>query len=316
MVEVPVPKEKWSGKVGTVVLGASTADSKERKVLSIGGETGMPFLSYEGLGNRQLIAGEVVDDTSELIEVAVRPFGDAVNDPAAWARKWVEEFGADLVCLRLRSTNPEGKDASPEDAAQTVLKVLAAVDVPLIVYGCGHEEKDARTMEAVSNACAKVRLLLGQAEENAYKTISAAAMSNHHALIAFSNLDINLAKQMNILLSDFGVKAENIVMDPLMAGLGMGLEYSYSVNERIRMAALMGDRMLQVPMLCDVTSAWEAREASEENAAWGDVVERGKWWEAATGLAALVSGADLLIVRSPLAAMVLQDAISDLRGGK
>ncbi len=314
MVEVPVPKEKWSGKVGTVALGASAESGRASR--SIGGETGMPFLSYEGLGERQLIAGEVIDDTSELIELAVRPFGDSVNDPAAWARKWVDEFHADLVCLRLRSTNPEGKDTTPEDAAQTVLSVLAAVNVPVIVYGCGQEEKDARTMEAVSNACANVRLLLGQGEETAYKTISAAAMSHNHALIAFSNLDINLAKQMNILLSDFGVKVENIVMDPLMAGLGMGLEYSYSVNERIRMAALMGDRMLQVPMLCDVTTAWEAREATEENAVWGDEVERGKWWEATTGLAALMSGADLLIVRSPLAATVLQDAITDLRGGR
>ena len=315
MVEVPVPKEKWSGKIGAVTLGPSS-EGAGRAAMPVGGETGMPFLSYEGLGHRQLIVGEVLDDTSDAIELAVRPFGAAINDPAEWAKKWVEEYKADLVCLRLRSTNPEGKDASPEEAVRTVKRVLEAVKVPVMVYGCGHEEKDARTMEAVSNACASERLVLGHAEETAYKTISAAAMSNHHALVAYSNLDINLAKQMNILLSDFGVKLDNVLMDPLMAGLGMGLEYSYSVNERIRLAALMGDRMLQVPMLCDVTSAWEARESMEENALWGDEVERGKWWEATTGLAALMSGADLLIVRSPLAAMVLQEAIDGLRGGK
>jgi len=276
----------------------------------------MPFLSYEGLGKRQLLAGEVIDDPSLVTELAVRAFGEAVNDPAEWARRWVEEFRADLICLKLRSTNPEAMDASPEDAAGTVIKVLKAVSVPVIVYGCGQEEKDARTMEAVSNACAKERLLLGQAEEAAYKTISAAAMANHHAVVAFSNLDINLAKQMNILLSDFGVKMDDIVMDPLMAGLGMGLEYSYSVNERIRIAALMGDRMLQAPMLCDITSSWEAREATEENMQWGEAEERGTWWEATTGLAALMSGADLLIVRSPRSLTMLREAIDGLRGGQ
>ncbi|WP_019176238.1 acetyl-CoA decarbonylase/synthase complex subunit delta [Methanomassiliicoccus luminyensis] len=316
MVEVPVPKEKWSGKVGVETLGASSSEGGSRSPLTIGGEAGMPFLSYEGLGHRQLIAGEVVDTADGLIDLAVKPFGGAIGDPAAWAKKWVEEFHADIVCLKLQSTNPEGKNASPEEAAETVKKVLSAVSVPVIVYGCGSEEKDAKTMEAVSNAAPKERLLLGNAEENAYKSISAAAMANRHGIVAFSNLDINLAKQMNILLTDFGVKLDNVVMDPLMAGLGMGLEYSYSVNERIRIAALMGDRMLQMPMLCDITSSWEAREATEEDAKWGDAEERGTWWEATTGLAALVSGADILVVRSPKAAAILQDAITDLRGGK
>jgi acetyl-CoA decarbonylase/synthase, CODH/ACS complex subunit delta len=274
----------------------------------------MPFLSYEGLGRRQLVAGEVLDSVEGIPEHAIAAFGAAVNDPAMWARKWVEEFGADLICLKLVATNPEGKNLSAEEAAMTVKKVLEAVTVPLIVYGCGHEEKDARTMEQVSNAGAKERLALGQAEENAYKSLSAAVMANGHAIISFSNLDINLAKQINILLADFGVKVENVLVDPLMAALGMGLEYSYSVNERIRLAALMGDRMLQTPMVCDTTASWEAREATDDEPSWGSVAERGAWWEATTGLAALVSGADLLIVRSPQAALILKDAITDLRG--
>jgi acetyl-CoA decarbonylase/synthase complex subunit delta len=316
MVEVPIPREKWSGKIGSVRLGSAPSDGGSRQAVEVGGAAGMPFLSYEGLSKRQLLAGEIVDDPSLLTEMAVRSFGDAVRDPAEWAKKWVEEFHADLVCLKLRGTNPEGLNTSPEDAARTVMSVLKAVSVPVIVYGCGQEEKDARTMEAVSNACAGERLLLGQAEETSYKTISAATMANRHALVAFSNLDINLAKQMNILLADFGVKLDNVVMDPLMAGLGMGLEYSYSVNERIRIAALMGDRMLQAPMLCDITSSWEAREATEENMQWGEAEERGTWWEATTGLAALMSGADLLIVRSPRSMVVLREAIDGLRGGQ
>jgi acetyl-CoA decarbonylase/synthase complex subunit delta len=171
-------------------------------------------------------------------------------------------------------------------------------------------------MEAVSSIGAKERLLLAQAEETAYKSVSKAAMTSNHSIVAFSNLDINLAKQMNILLTDFGVKKEDIVMDPLQASLGTGLEYSYSVNERIRLAALTGDSMLQVPMVCDITTAWKTREATEENEMYGNVEERAVWWEATTGLAALISGAAMLVVRSPEAARILNDALDDLMGGR
>lgn len=314
MVEVPIPKEKWSGKIGTVAVGGTPAEGGSRSSqLMLGGESGMPFLSYEGLGHRQRLAGEVLDSTDGVPELSVAPFGEVASDPVAWAQRW-KELGADMICLKLRSLDPEGRNASVEDAVATVKDVLKAVDLPLIVYGGGNQEKDAQAMEAVSNACAGERVLLAHAEENAYKSIAAAATANGHGLIAYSNLDVNLAKQMNILLADFGTKLDNVVMDPLMAALGMGLEYSYSVNERIRLAALMGDRMLRTPMCCDLTSAWEAREATEENAAWGDPAERGAWWEATTGLAALVSGADLLIVRHPRSLEILKDAITELRG--
>jgi acetyl-CoA decarbonylase/synthase complex subunit delta len=318
MVEVPIPKEKWTGKIGTTVLGATPQEGGSRgKKILIGGRTGMPFLTYEGsILNRPVIAGEVLDTVKDYPELAKKSFGDAIRDPAEWARVWVERYDADMICLKLLSTNPEEENTSSEEAASVVKRVLDAVKVPIIVYGCGHEEKDAKTIEVVSNVGAKERLLLAQAEESAYKSISAASMANNHAIVAFSNLDINLAKQINILLTDFGVKKENIVMDPLQASLGTGLEYSYSVNERIRLAALMGDAMLQVPMVCDITTAWKTREATEENEKYGNVEERAAWWEATTGLAALVSGADMLVVRSPKAARILTGALDDLLGGR
>ncbi len=288
-----------------------------KRVWCWGGEQGLPFLSFEAsTPHRPLIAGEVFDTLENFPDLAKRQLDEDVQDPAKWARRWVEDFDADLICLKLHSTNPEGENKTAEEAASTIGRVLEEVKVPLIVYGCGHEEKDAKTMEKVSNLASQERLVLAPAEENAYKTISAAAMANHHAIIAFSNLDINLAKQINILLTDFGVKLDDILMDPLMAGLGMGLEYSYSVNERIRLAALTGDRMLQVPMVCDTNSAWEAREATDETLDFGSPLERATWWEVATGLAALNSGADLLIVRGPQAAMILKRAIDDLVGSE
>lgn len=317
MVEVPIPKEKWTGKIGVLELGASAekGGSRGKKVL-VGGSNGMPFLSYEGISpNRQVIAGEVMDTTDELPKAVKEFFGDAVNDPAQWAKAWVEKYHTEIICLKLLSTNPEEANVSSEAAAETVKNVLAAVDVPLIVYGCGQEEKDAKTLEAVSNIAPKERLLLGYAEEGHYKSISAASMANDHPLIAFSNLDINLAKQITILLTDFGVKKENVAMDPLMAGLGMGLDYSYSVNERIRLAALMGDSMLQQPMLCDSTASWKSPEATDQIIGYGDAKERGVWWEATTAIAALVSGADILIMRHPRAAEIVREALADLRGG-
>ena len=297
MPEVPIPKEKWSGKITEVPLSSD---------ISVGGERGMPFLSYEGLGRRQLVAGEVIDDP-EIADFCK-------ENPVDQAKAWINECGVDLICLKLLSTDPERKNTSPEDAAKTAKEVIDAVDVPVIVYGCGNEEKDPKVLEAVSNLCSSERLIIGQANENTYKSISAAATANGHGIVAFSNLDINLAKQMNILLNDFGVKLDNVIMDPLMAGLGMGLEYSYSVNERIRIAALMNDRMLQPAMICDSTGALDAREATDDNPLWGDADERGMWWEVATALAALMSGADIVIVRNKNSAKIVYDAIRDLRG--
>lgn len=317
MVEVPIPKEKWSGKIGEVTLGAMAEKGGTRSItLRTGGESGMPFLSYEGaMPNRPLIAGEVLDSVSELPAPVRSEFGEAVNDPVEWARAWVDKFGADIICIKLVSTSPDEANRSPQEAAETVKRVLEAVKVPIIVYGCGNEERDARTFELVSNIASKERLLIGHAEDTAYKSIAAATMANHHAIISFSNLDINLAKQINILLTDFGVKKDAIIMDPLMASLGMGLEYSYSVMERIRLAALMGDGMLQVPLICDTSASWKAKEAAEDVPGPDGIAERATWWEATTALAALIAGADILIMRSPRASAIAKRAMADLTGG-
>ncbi|MDD1769705.1 MAG: acetyl-CoA decarbonylase/synthase complex subunit delta [Methanomassiliicoccales archaeon] len=318
MVEVPVPKERWSGKIGAVTLGATKEQGGSRsRSLVVGGETGMPFLSYEGaIPNRPLIAGEVIDRTDDLQPQVEEELGDVAKDPAAWAKKWAEEWGADLVCIKLHSVNPEEENRSPEEAASTVRSVLEVVDVPLIVYGCGREDKDAKVMEAVSNLASKEKLLLGHADEAAYKSISAAAMANDQSVLSFSNLDVNLAKQINILLTDFGVRKERIITDPLMASLGMGLEYTYSVMERIRIAALMGDSMLQVPLLCDTSPAWKAKEANEEVLGHDGLKERAVWWEATTGIAAIMAGADIVVMRSPSAAKIVREAIDELMGGR
>ncbi len=270
----------------------------------------MPFLSFEkGTTNRPMVAGEVLDTLTDYPEMAARQFDGRIDTPEAWAQAWVG-IGADAICLRLISTDPDGDARPPEDAADMVTRVLKAVDVPIIVYGSGNPGSDAKVIEAISATAGRV--VLGHAEEETYRTVAATSMAGGNPLIAFSNLDINLAKQMNILLTDFGMDLGTVIMDPLMAALGMGLEYSYSVNERIRLAALSGDRMLQVPMLCDAVPAWQVREASEEGPGLGDPSERVAWWEATTALAALLSGADVVIIRGARAAGIVIDAIEDL----
>jgi acetyl-CoA decarbonylase/synthase complex subunit delta len=314
MVEVPVPKEKWTGSIGEMELGNPPERGGSRRPLSLGGNKGLPFLSFEdGVRRKVALAGRVSDSLEDVPQPVREAFGKDVNDPVSWAKAWAA-LGADLICLHLTSTNPEESGASPESAAETVMAVLKAVELPLIVYGSGHEEKDAKVLERVGERAKGERLLLGHAEEGSYKSIAAAAMANGHAVVGFSNLDINLAKQIVILLSDFGVGRKDSVIDPLMAALGMGLEYSYSVNERIRISGLSGDSMLQVPMICDCTSAWKAREATDDVPHAGDTLERGIWWEGTTALAALLSGADILVLSHPETMGLVRSAIKGSGG--
>jgi len=306
MAKIPATNEKWSGEIGKISLGKND--------LTVGGDKTLPFLEADGSSWGDFpLAGEVLDDVSAYPEIARRLFGNDVQHPVKWAQKW-KSLGADMICLRLLSTDPEGQNRSAQKAATLVKEIYRATGLPLIVYGCGNPEKDAVVLTAVAEVMKDTRLILAQVEEDSYKTVSAAAIAHGHALLAFSNLDINLAKQMNILLSDFGVDRKDIVMDPLMAPLGMGLDYSYSVNERIRLAALNGDRMLQCPIICDASAAWQVGDATNEDPALGDVLERACSWEYITAVSALMSGANIIIVRSPRAAAMLKEYVAELKG--
>lgn len=316
---VDIPKEKWSGKIGELVIGATSAEGGTRsKKIVVGGSTTLPYLYFEGEHpHPPVLAMEVLDVVPEDYPDQVKnAIGDAINSPGTWAKKCVDEFGTEIICLKLVGTNPEEQDRSAEEAGKTVREVLDAVSVPLIIYGSGNEEKDAKVMEVCSNEAKGERCLLGLAEEAAFKSLAVAAMANGHGIVAFSNLDINLAKQMNILLTDFGVKLEDIIMDPLIAGLGYGLEYSYSVMERIRIAAFMGDKILQVPMIADTSIAWKAREATIDNPDWGDPIKRGPTWEAMTAVGALMAGADMLIFRHPETIKIVRETLKELENAK
>jgi acetyl-CoA decarbonylase/synthase complex subunit delta len=311
-VAFDIPKVTYTGKIKAVKLG------KGPKAVTIGGETAYPFHLFEGeMPNPPRIAMEVYDTPpEEWPEAALEPFKEVVNDPAAWAKKCVEKYGAEMIALQLVSTDPNGLNRSGDEAAQTAKKVAGAVDVPVIVWGSGNVEKDADVLRKVAETCDGMNLVIGPVAEGNYKQVGAGVIGYKHTAIASSPIDINLAKQLNILMGNLGVPDEQIVVDPTTGGLGYGIEYTYSVMERDRMAALtQQDERLQFPILCNMAKeVWKTKEAKtkmEDAPTLGDTKRRGILLEAVTAVMLLLAGADVLIMRHPEAIKLVREMISD-----
>ena len=320
MTDVEIPKETWPGAVREVTLGAGPAEGGTRtSTVTVGGETTLPFLAFEAVNpHRPALAIEVNDiDPREWSPALADAWSGVAGDPAAWAAKAVEA-GADLIALRLRGAHPEFGDASPDQCVATTRAVLDAVGVPVIVYGPGVADKDNDVLVAVAEATKGERLALGLCEDKNYRTIVAAALANGHVVTAFSPIDVNLAKQLNILISDMGLPLERVLMDPNTGALGYGIEYTYSVMERLRLAALMGDAMTQQPMICNLgEESWRQKEGRATEgvpAAWGAPALRGVAWEVTTGLTVLQAGADIVVLRHPDSVAALRAALDELTG--
>ena len=317
---VPDAKEKWSGRVNPVTLGATKAEGGTRgRTVTIGGADGIPFLRFDGqTPHPPAIALDVLDKPpAEWPEPLAEVYRDVWSDPAAWARR-VKELGADLVNLRLVGTHPDEGDRSPQEAVETVRAVLAAVDLPLIIWGCDVPEKDQAVMPKVAEAARGENCLLGAATETEYRTLAAAAQAYGHKLITLAPCDINKSKQVNILVSDTGFPLTNIVIYPTTAALGYGMEYVYSILERGRLAALAGDRLMAQPVILDIGyEAWRAKEARATDGdadAWGSIDDRGPAWEAITATDLLQGGADLLVMRHPKAMAAVRNVVRQLVG--
>jgi acetyl-CoA decarbonylase/synthase complex subunit delta len=224
---------------------------------------------------------------------------------------------AETLAIRLVGTHPDREDRSAEDAAKTVKDVLSAIDIPLIILGSNHIEKDSSVLVAAAEAASGYNCIIGKAQEGNYKTIVAAVLAHNHKLIAMSELDINLAKQLNILITQMGLDKARLITDPMCSALGYGLEYTYSVMERIRLAALLqNDATMQPPILGDVGMyVWKIKEvmASEtEIPEWGALEERGIAWEAVTATAMILAGTNFLIMRHPKAVETVKKVIEEL----
>lgn len=313
---IPSLKENFTGQVLNTGFGEGS------KAVTIGGESVLPFLSFEGdVPNKPLMAIEIQDiPPADWPEVLKKIYDGVSDDPVKWAQFCQNDLNAQAIALRLIGTHPDQKDRSPEEAAQTVKDVLAAIDVPLIILGSNHIEKDAAVLVAVSDAAKGKNCVIGKAQEGNYKTIVASAMASGHKLIAMADLDINLSKQLNILITQMGYPPENLISDPMCSALGYGLEYTYSVMERIRLAALaQNDLTMQPPMLGDVGMyVWKAKEvgASEQDLPeWGALEERAIAWEVVTAMGMILAGTELLIMRHPKAIETVNKTIDELTTG-
>jgi acetyl-CoA decarbonylase/synthase complex subunit delta len=288
-MEYKAPVESYSGSVREVTIGQGS------KALKVGGENKLAYSFFDegSIPNPPRFALEVLDTEPEgWAPWVLEPFRDVVSDPVKWAQKCIE-YGADMVCLKLVSTDPMGKNASAQAAAEVTGKVAEAISVPLIVYGSGDDKKDAEVLPKVAEACAGQSLLLGPALKENYEVIAKAAQEHGHAIIAQSPLDINLMKELNIKLSK-AFPPERVVIDPLSSALGYGMEYSFTIMERTKHTGVMfKDAMTQMPIIADLAEeCWKTREAKANK-------EQGILWEGMTAVSLLLAGANIVVLRHP-----------------
>jgi len=318
-MEIADVKEKWTNSINTVTIGATADEGGTRaKTVTVGGETTLPQLTFEGeIPNPPVIAGVVVDtvpeDWPDMLKDAI---GDVINSPADWAQKCVDEFKVDLISLKLLGPDPSGKNLSAGDAAKVVKSVLDAVDVPLIVWGCGDEEKDNEVMQECSHAARGENCLLGPATETNYRTMGAIGTADKHKLIGEAPVDINIAKQVNILLEDAGFRLEDVVMCQSTAALGYGFDYVYTIFERVRIAGLKGDKHMALPQIANVGwEVWKIKEAIADEdilPGWGKLKDRGPRWEVATATGYLQAGADIVTLAHPDSIAATRETIAEM----
>ena len=310
-----IPKQDYSGGIKAINLGVGD------KAVAVGGETSYPFHIFEGaMPNAPKIGMEIwdKDPSQDWAEAAKEPFKDVLGDPVAWAKK-VLEYEPDFLVIQCQSADPNADNAPAAEVAARVKAVVDAVDIPIIVWGTYNHDKDIEVMRLVAEKCQNKNLILGPVEEGDHKQIGAAALGYNHTIAASTPIDVNLAKQLNILLGNLGVKEQKILIDPTTGGLGYGLEYTYSVMERIRMAALtQEDDKLQLPIICNMAhEVWKTKEAKLSTDAapeLGDAAKRGILMEAVTAVCLLLAGADVLIMRHPEAVKLVRNFISQMHG--
>lgn len=315
---VEIPKDSWPGEVKTVTIGATADQGGSRsKTVTVGGEKALPFLNFDApMPYKPLIALEInsrkPDDWSELL---LEEWGEAMDGPGKWA-KAAEAAGADLLQMTINLTDAEGRPTKADDAVAAVKSVLESSGLPLLVYGPGQAEADNELLVPVSDASKGERIALGLCEDKNYRTIVASALANDHLVVGRAPMDVNLSKQLNILIQDMGLPLDRILMDPTTGALGYGIEYGYSVMERLRLAALQGDAMTQLPMVVSVGfETWKTKESKvgdDVPDAWGDWLERSINWETLTAVALVESGADIVILRHPESVKRVKAAVEEL----
>ena len=315
---IPDIKEKWTSKINEVTIGATTEQGGTRaKTVTVGGQSTLPSLTFEGeIPHKPVIAGYVADTAPDWPDVLKDAIGSEINSPTEWAQKCVEEYGVDLISLKMIGADPAGKDASPADCAKVVSEMLKAVNVPLIIWGCGDETKNNEVLPECSQAAKGENCLIGSARESNYMTVVAICKADKHKIISEAPVDINIGKQVNILLQDAGFDLKDVIMFQTTAALGYGFDYVYTILERARIAGLKGDNLMATPQICDVGGeVWRIKEATVDEdvlPGWGKLEKRGPAWEATCAGVYLQAGADILIMAHPEAIKIAQQTIEQI----
>ena len=317
-VDFVPPVEEYPGRIVEVKLGATKGEGGTRgRSIVIGGERSPAFYLFENPPpHLPVISFDVFDMKVPLAKAVKMHVKDVMEDPVAWTKLAVDKFEADMITLHLVSIDPLLKDTPPKEAAKTVENVLQAVDVPLIVGGCGDPIKDMDVFEEVAEVAEGERVLISSVTRDMDVERSAGFVKKHeHVALAFTPMDLNLARELNRRLYEYLPK-EQIVMDTTTAALGYGLDYAFTLMERARLAALMGDPELQHPMSSGTTNAWAAREAWMKMAPeWGPRELRGPIWETVTALTLLLTGVDLFMMMHPAAVRTVKEVIKELMSG-
>jgi len=316
---MPVPEivESFTGSVNKVTLGATQDDGGTRtSKVTVGGARNVVYGgSFEDASEKPVIALDVIDTRpDDWPDVLSEPYKDVLSSPGDWAKKCVEEIGADLICVKFDGIHPDKTDKDESHAVKVTEEVLKAVGVPIVLWGCGNDEKDNQVMPKVSEAAKGENCLVGTVTEDNYKSLTAIALADNHHLITQAPLDINIAKQVNILVSDMGFPLERVVAFQTTGALGYGIEYAYSIQERQRLAALTGDKIMAMPVICDVGyESWRVKEAKlTDVTGWGGVEDRGPMWEATTAICLLQAGADIIRMRHPKAVATVKNLIDQI----
>ena len=303
----------YSGKINAVTLG--TGDN----AIVIGGQNVLPFYTFDApIENAPKIGIEVSDLANDWTHTSLKEFYAGCATMVDYAKKAETVEGVDFICLNFVGADPNGANRSVADCVANAKAVAEVVSKPIVVMGCKNMEKDGELLAALAEALAGKNLLFMSAKNENYKTVGASvALANGQKLGAETADDINLAKQLNIMLKGLNVNPASVVMDIGTAAVGYGYEYAASTFDRIRLAALaQGDADLQMPILAAVCNdTWGVKESTasvEDEPNWGCREERAISMEVATAAADLTGGADAVVLRHPESVATIKKFITEL----
>ncbi|UWG97683.1 acetyl-CoA decarbonylase/synthase complex subunit delta [Dehalobacter sp. DCM] len=307
--------QKYSGSINNLELGTG------ENTLSLGGQNALPFYNFDGeTGSGTKIGLEILDVYPESWIPALKAlYGSAIDSTVAWAKAVEEKYAPDFICLRFEGADPNGLNKPVNECAALAKEVAAAIKTPLVIAGTQNHEKDLKLFEKVAEVLEGKNVLLMSAVEDNYKTVAAAGVTAYkHKVAAESSVDINLAKQLNILINQLEIKNESIVMNVGSAPVGYGFEYVASTMDRIRLAGLgQNDKTLQMPIITPVSfDTWNVKEAAsteEDSPEWGNQEERGIAMEISTAASVIAAGSDAVVVRHPRSAETIRAFINAMK---